>query len=254
MSHDWYFVRGTESNGPFTTSELVTLLSSSQLPGDTLVWRAGLSAWIPANHLPELAPLLAQTPPPLPNAEASPLKDRLTEPPPLPSILQESGPQVRPWPRYWARQIDSLTAGILLAVMIEMSGFPIEDINNLALGMVAVFVWVPVEALFLSTWGFTPGKRLLKVRVTDENGSLLDFQRALKRSSLVWFAGVGIGIPIVNLVTAWFQYDKLTKTGKATYDHNEGFSVHHQYIGAGNQLIVGLVLAAFIALIMVGNA
>lgn len=47
--------------GPFTTDQLI----ANGLERDTMVWREGLAAWIPAYQLPELNDIIAETPPPL---------------------------------------------------------------------------------------------------------------------------------------------------------------------------------------------
>jgi len=253
MSENWYFVSGSESKGPVSISELESLFSTGQLNEDTLVWRSGLGVWTNAAQLPEFVPLLAKVPPPLPNPGPPPIKNHLTEHPPLPPIVEDSGVQIRPWPRYWARFLDYGFSGLLLVVMLELFGFPVEDINNVVLGIISASAWIPVEALFLSTWGFTPGKWLLKIRITDANGSQLDFRRALRRAGGVWVTGAALGLPIAGLFTAWFQYNKLKKTGKATYDRGDEFTVHHQNIGEGHLILVGLVFIGFFALMVLGS-
>jgi hypothetical protein len=70
----------------------------------------------------------------------------------------------------------------------------------------------------------------------------------------VWYAGIGIGFPLAALITAWFQYDKLTKVGKTTYDRDAALAVHHRIIGAERLVLVALVIAGFIALIALGEA
>ncbi len=41
--------------GPVTSDELNVLFTAGTLKGDTLVWRQGMAAWLPANQVPELA-------------------------------------------------------------------------------------------------------------------------------------------------------------------------------------------------------
>ncbi|MFC8714138.1 DUF4339 domain-containing protein [Streptomyces sp. NPDC057197] len=41
-------------------------VAAGNLNRTTLVWRNGQAAWQPADQIPELAPLLADVPPPLP--------------------------------------------------------------------------------------------------------------------------------------------------------------------------------------------
>jgi membrane protease subunit (stomatin/prohibitin family) len=57
----WFVGVGTERRGPFDVNEL-----ASQLTPTTLVWKAGMAQWAQAQQVPELAALLANTPPPLP--------------------------------------------------------------------------------------------------------------------------------------------------------------------------------------------
>ena len=47
--------------GPYTLAVVQQYLASGQINQLTLVWRQGLTAWLPLGHVPELA-----APPPLP--------------------------------------------------------------------------------------------------------------------------------------------------------------------------------------------
>lgn len=44
--------------GPFTEQEFATLIQRGLVTGSTLVWKAGLSSWVPATQLPEVGKLL----------------------------------------------------------------------------------------------------------------------------------------------------------------------------------------------------
>ena len=48
--------------GPVTTDELNVLFTAGTLRNDTLVWRQGMAAWLPANQVPELASSLSTIP------------------------------------------------------------------------------------------------------------------------------------------------------------------------------------------------
>ncbi|SHL42904.1 Membrane protease subunit, stomatin/prohibitin family, contains C-terminal Zn-ribbon domain [Chitinophaga jiangningensis] len=52
--------------GPFDQAQLQQLAASGQFNGNSLVWKAGMAAWAAASSVPELAPILATVPPPLP--------------------------------------------------------------------------------------------------------------------------------------------------------------------------------------------
>jgi hypothetical protein len=44
--------------GPFCEQEFITLIQRGLINKDTLVWKAGLSGWVPASQLPEVGKLL----------------------------------------------------------------------------------------------------------------------------------------------------------------------------------------------------
>ena len=62
----YYLAVDGEQAGPFTMAGLKEQLDADSLARDTLVWTEGLADWVKAEDLGELAPLLAQMPPPLP--------------------------------------------------------------------------------------------------------------------------------------------------------------------------------------------
>lgn len=51
--------------GPYDLPALQSLVQAGQLQPATLVWKAGMPQWAPANTVPELAVLFAPTPPPV---------------------------------------------------------------------------------------------------------------------------------------------------------------------------------------------
>jgi membrane protease subunit (stomatin/prohibitin family) len=57
----WFVGVGSQRQGPFDRAAL-----ASRITPATLVWRAGMAQWAPAQQVPELAELLRNVPPPLP--------------------------------------------------------------------------------------------------------------------------------------------------------------------------------------------
>jgi membrane protease subunit (stomatin/prohibitin family) len=62
----WYVGVGGQQAGPFDLSGMTGQAQNGTLTRSTLVWRAGMPAWVPAEQVPELTGVLGSTPPPLP--------------------------------------------------------------------------------------------------------------------------------------------------------------------------------------------
>jgi uncharacterized membrane protein YhaH (DUF805 family) len=65
MPEAWYYANGRNRVGPLSKDDLIQALSIMPDPGNTFVWRTGLSDWQKASELPEVFPYVAK-PPPLP--------------------------------------------------------------------------------------------------------------------------------------------------------------------------------------------
>jgi membrane protease subunit (stomatin/prohibitin family) len=57
---------GQSQTGPFDLGALQGQVTSGQLTRNSLVWKAGMAQWAKAGEVPELAPLFASVPPPVP--------------------------------------------------------------------------------------------------------------------------------------------------------------------------------------------
>ena len=63
-----------------------------------------------------------------------------------------------------------------------------------------------LEPILLCTWGYTPGKWLLRLKVRRVDGSKLTWWSALRRTLHLFLRGTGLGIPLLRLVclaTSW---------------------------------------------------
>ena len=188
------------------------------------------------------------SPPPLPQKS-----------PPIPSLgeakrfREETVPQVRPWVRYWARYFDYLLFSLVVGLVFSVVAPSLLDTPEIFLNMLIVFIWVFVEASLLSTWGTTPGKWLLRTTLRDSAENKLTFYRALNRSFSVWWRGIGIGFPIVTLITLTVEHGKLTKEGVTTWDREGRFVVSHKKIGALRVIVTILFFIGFILLVAMGE-
>ncbi len=162
------------------------------------------------------------------------------------SVAQEKSDTIsaiRPWVRYWARYLDivifSIAFGLFLGIFMPSA----LDSSDMFLTVLILFAWVFAEATLLSSWGTTPGKWLLKIKLNG-SGEKIDFSSALNRSFAVWFRGLGIGIPIISLFTLISAHNRLKNEGITSWDREGNFTVSHGKVG-----IIRSIAAIFIFII-----
>lgn len=246
---DWYISGDGQQEGPFSEEQVRLLAESGDLKEHFLMWRAGMKNWVPVTEVPGLL-----TPPPL-NQVASKgvYPDTLTQPTKstsLPNVRSEfkSSNQVRPWVRYWARMFDiyafAIVSGFILAT-ITPSVMRSKN-NDLVFGIILVFVWVFFEALFISSFGTTPGKWLFKTKIQHPTGSKISYSEALNRGLKIWWRGLAAGIPIASLFTLATAHKRLTQNGKTSWDIEGDFSVEHERIGVARIIVVVAVVFLFL--------
>lgn len=240
----WYYVKDYKQVGPVPEIKMQEMFDAGYLGSETLVWSESMTEWIPASEVESFRVKTIHSPPPLPQ-----------KPRPIPSlgeantIRNETVSQVRPWVRYWARYFDYILFSLVVGLVFGVVNPSLFDAPEIFLSMLIVFIWVFVEAFLLSTWGTTPGKWLLRTTLRDSEENKLTFSMALKRSFSVWWIGVGIGFPIITLITLIGSHGKLTKEGVTFWDREGGFDVAHDKIGAIRVIVTILFFIGFILLI-----
>jgi hypothetical protein len=132
-----------------------------------------------------------------------------------------------------------------VCLMIELR---IQLSTIFLVGMILPVIWLFVEPVFLSQWGATPGKLLLRTGVTHQNGVFLTYGEALRRSVNVWFRGEALCIPVVVLVANIIAYKRLTKTGITTWDKAGSFLVQHSRIGSARIIVFVVVTLIVMAI------
>ena len=158
-----------------------------------------------------------------------------------------------PWRRLFARIVDISILGTLPLFVVTFSVIifnAVEFAKVLKYPIVTWFIvpvlWIPIEAIFLSTIGNTPAKWLFGISVRTTSGRKLSFSQAFERSFRVFLQGMGLGIPIVTLFPQFFAYRRLTKTGTTLWDTATECAVIYKNWGATR--VIGVV-AVFLVLI-----
>lgn len=199
----WYYLDANrQSIGPVPAEAVKSALREGAINNATLVWREGLSEWVPlATRLAELgganassAETVAVAPPNPAPADSSVYR------PPTAELIDYSGAEGDVVPagfvRRWAAYIlDSLilTIPLMMVAFVIAIPFGIAKSDSAATGAVwqgaYYLLWIVAAPLYYagmesSRFQATLGKQALGIKVTDDNGVRLSFGHALGR----WFA------------------------------------------------------------------
>lgn len=169
----------------------------------------------------------------------------------LPAQAWERAP-VAPWSRWAARSIDVLLIGFTGGVVIELVllfGFQTSLDTllpwSLLQGFLALVLAALGSALLYGHTATTPGKFLFGLRVEGTQGGPPGFRRALRREVDVMVRGMGLGVPIIALVTQIVGYTTLTREGQSSWDGDaHGTVVLYRAAGATRTLLalLGIVV------------
>ncbi len=233
----WHYNDKGQQRGPIHLDELRELLSTGKLSSDTLVWTEGMPEWKPAASIESLQ--ISPYAPPASSASSVVNWDD----------EEVSGPQVRPWARYWARSMDYL----LFCSLVGGVGFwlwpEVSEVDDTFLGVALLLIYNFVEPIFLTVFGTTPFKALLRIRIRTRDGSKLSYLQGLSRCFAIWLRGEGLGIPIATLITSIMSYNRLSGEGITSWDQNGGFRVTHQTIQWWRWLLLVASIVGFSYLI-----
>lgn len=171
----WYYMKKGRQHGPVAQQSISSWLSSGFLTPDDLLWRSGLTDWVPARELPEFG--------------GKPLSPAGEGPPSPAGVRAYAGL----WLRAAAYIIDSMLLGMILA-MYWMPRLPGDisggDIQSMVQemqsrpGLMLSSLLLPLvyfTILESSAWQASLGKKLLGLRVTDTEGLRLPWWRAALR-------------------------------------------------------------------------
>jgi len=164
--------------------------------------------------------------------------------------------QVYPWRRYWARIFD-ITFIMPIYIFIISLFYPgfsytIIRIDSLVGGiLLLLFYLIFFEPMMLSSFGTTPGKALLGIKIRDLSGKKISYATAMKRGSLLWLNGMGMGIPLIAFFTMIIAYNKLKRNGITSWDERCGINVIHDQLSIF-RVILFITIFIFCLFILAG--
>lgn len=164
-----------------------------------------------------------------------------------------------PWRRYLARTFDMATGGValLVAAIFGLARYapdtwlaigPFVD-NGIAAAILVPLASIPPSAVMIGLTGGTPGKWLFGVRVLDAAGRPAGIAVALRRELLVWFGGLGLGVPVVSIVTALKAKGTLEQTGRTSWDRTLSLAVRQR--PDGPRQVAGFALGTALLAVLI---
>lgn len=136
-----------------------------------------------------------------------------------------------PWRRYFARELDlSIYMAVWNAFLTILFSFGVPRIKNIFLNqligvIVSVGIILLIEPLLLHLFGTTPGKKILGLRVTKEDGSYLTIKEGQMRTWSVLKNGMGFMIPIYSLFKLYKSYCFCKEQGQMVWDQDYCYTV-----------------------------
>ena len=273
----YYYSDGQNEVGPFSLAKLQMLRESGLIGSGTLVRRSDTSAWTPFGHMsgagrveaahdspaagdgatrgPDAADPETQGPWKRPLA----VRDRGAGPADPAPLVSPSGWLAHPptpWRRYAARMLDTVVNGVCGLILLSVAFYGIAPatadaffsrpdssggriLDILMTGAMASLI----SGALIGVSGFTLGKLVFGVKVTRPDGGKLGLQAGLTRDLSVLFKGLGLGIPLVALVTMIVAYRGLTSNGTTSWDR-ERYVVWHRPSGSAQYVlnVIGIIL------------
>ena len=226
----WYVRRGGYEIGPLGDEALRALVGTGQIIPDTQVWREGLSHWTAAGALPDVLG---------PRAATALARDGLAAIAAVSDSARPAGPSseagttlhelATPWRRFWARSLDLAVSALLVGALIGVIRPNLATYAGTRSGIQGLIllsllpVALTMDALIHWAMGNTPGKAIAAIKVLREGGERpLSMLAYLGRNFGVYVFGLGLGLPVINLVTLFFGYRRAAAAEVSIWDRFSG--------------------------------
>ena len=152
---------------------------------------------------------------------------------PMPSLVDSSQALAHPVTRFLARWMDlslytlSWMAFQLLVLRWHGTG---GVFDSLLTSYISLTLMIFIEPLLLATWGTTPGKAILGLKLRNEDGTKLSYSEGVARTFGVFAEGYGYGVPIYNIVRSFKCYKASEKGEAMAWDEGLEYKVRDERI------------------------
>lgn len=178
---------------------------------------------------------------------------------PVPVPASDAVPKVRaPWRRFFARALDGFVYSVSWAVFLSL----VFNVNmgarstgeGLLDSIVGILLMIFIEPVMLAQFGTTLGKWLLGLRVTDNDDRRLTYAEALSRTWTVFWRGMGLNLPIYNLIRQWKSYKACDAGETLDWEYDSNITLKDErgwraaaYVGTFVAVFFSLILSFFVA-------
>ena len=176
--------------------------------------------------------------------------------------MERKGWQVSPGiplRRYFARGFDA-QIGVAIAVLplfpilyTAAGAVPTSGGIFLLIGFVAYVLYLFIEAQVIKLTGTTFGKFTMGITViTTKYDRSYSYPQLLRRNFLVFLKGLGLNIPIANIVAPIMakSYVEDDESGQASWDFDSNTLIAYKELGLVNYILIFVNIAVSLALIV----
>lgn len=134
-----------------------------------------------------------------------------------------------PWRRYFARILDYAVYDTLwrsfLALALNINIYSRSAASNALDSIVVLVILFIAEPILLTLFGTTPGKWVLGIRVTGNEGELMTYENARTRTWSVMLRGVGLMIPFFRQYRQWKSYKAKNDGETLDWEYNSAITL-----------------------------
>lgn len=235
----WFYLDDSTPTGPFAWPRLMELWKAGLVTPNTYVWGEGST-----NEWVTLASVTTNSPapyPPLPETARTHVDSELVQPS-VPDVAGSDVPDIAdqrgwtskppaPWRRYGARMLDTTIHGLLGALLLGFAWYSIAPLSaesffaitstpaGPAVDLIMTVVLAAlVGGVVVGATGSSIGKSIFGMKVVNPDLHAIGIAGGLMREFRVLLFGMGLGLPIIILITMIVAHGKLTKDGATSWD------------------------------------
>jgi len=265
----YYYRDSIHYVGPFEEKKLIELHSKGIINGQSLIRSAESDAWFEYSKLSR-----STSNPNMPLDRMEPIftVNPLAESYSQPTFHAESTETITqvdstwvlspaaPWRRYFARVFDLTVFGVIAWFLIGYAWYSIaplqadnffNQLNPTFDAILTIFLGSLVSGLVLGFVGTTPGKSIFGVRVKTLKGQSIGLSNGIARDFTIFIKGLGLGLPLISLITLILSYQQLKKRNVMSWDAGQYAVTYRRNTGAQIAItIAGVVLYLVIIVLL----